>query len=210
MISTFFIHWNILTGCMNLLYHYPCFGLLFKYTYVLAIFATSRKKDSRPKWAIYKHESDKNKKCLSVSNFGILSVVVICSTPTACASLCRFLEYLLKLTFFIQNHPSVAKFLIFKTVLLGRSTTLSYVWKNITKMIGICVWKHLSSTNFHRMFFCIYILECHIWMCFLCSKHSQIILKNFKLTEKCQTLSKILKIAQICYHAHNFPISITN
>ena len=31
-------------------------------------------KGPRPKWIIYKHESGKNKKCLSVNNFGFLSV----------------------------------------------------------------------------------------------------------------------------------------
>ena len=30
----------------------------------------------RPKWTTYKHESDKNKKFLSVFNFGILSIIV--------------------------------------------------------------------------------------------------------------------------------------
>ena len=53
------------------------FGLLFKYTYVPTIFATSiRKKCTRLKWTIYKNESDKNNNCLSVDNFGILSLVV--------------------------------------------------------------------------------------------------------------------------------------
>ena len=42
------------------------FGLLFKKAYVPTIFATSRKKGPRPKRIIYKHESDQNKKCLSV------------------------------------------------------------------------------------------------------------------------------------------------
>ena len=55
-----------------------------------------------------KHESDKNKKCSSVGNFGILSVVVICSavvvivcsTSTAYTSLYRDLKYQLKYTIF--------------------------------------------------------------------------------------------------------------
>ena len=33
------------------------------------------KKGPRHKWTIYKHESDQNNKCLSVGNFGILSVI---------------------------------------------------------------------------------------------------------------------------------------
>ena len=44
---------------VNLCFHYFC---------------DFQKKDPRPKWTIYKHESGKNKKCLSVGNFGILSV----------------------------------------------------------------------------------------------------------------------------------------
>ena len=39
------------------------------------IFLQLPKKGLRPKWTIYKHVSDKSKKCLSVGNFGILSVV---------------------------------------------------------------------------------------------------------------------------------------
>ena len=38
------------------------------------VFVTSRGKGPRPKLIIYEHESDKNKKCLSASNFGTLSV----------------------------------------------------------------------------------------------------------------------------------------
>ena len=36
----------------------------------------SEKKCPTPKWTLYKHVSDNSKKCLSVGNFGILSVVV--------------------------------------------------------------------------------------------------------------------------------------
>ena len=43
---------------------------------VPTIFATSGKK-TRPKWAIYKYVLDNSKKCLSVGNFGILSVVCL-------------------------------------------------------------------------------------------------------------------------------------
>ena len=37
-----------------------------------------QKRGLRPKWTIYKHESYKNKKYLSVGNLGILSVVIVC------------------------------------------------------------------------------------------------------------------------------------
>ena len=60
-------------------------------------FGTSRKKGPRPK---HKQDSDKNKKCLSVSNSGILSVCLsVClsssvfSVSTAYSSLCRGLKY---------------------------------------------------------------------------------------------------------------------
>ena len=47
----------------------------FQLTYVPIIFTTYRKKGPRPRWTIYKNELNKNKRCLSVSIFGILSVV---------------------------------------------------------------------------------------------------------------------------------------
>ena len=43
-----------------------------------------------PKWTIYKHVSNKNKKYLSVGNFGILSVV--CNATAAYTSLFRNLK----------------------------------------------------------------------------------------------------------------------
>ena len=58
-----------------------------------------QKKDPIPKWTIYKYESDKNKKCLYVGNFGILPVVVL---------------YLLKIPYFIHDNSNVAGFLIFE------------------------------------------------------------------------------------------------
>ena len=81
------------------------------------IFTTSRKKCLRPKYTIYKHKSDKSKKFLYVSHFGILSVIVfhlssvICrhlpifSSSTAYTSLCRGLKYLLKIQYFIKDYP---------------------------------------------------------------------------------------------------------
>ena len=84
----------------------------FQYTNVLTIFVTSRKKGPKPKWTIYKHESDKNKKNLSVGYLGILSVVVCCG-PIAYTSLCRDLKYLLNITHFILDYHKVDGFLIF-------------------------------------------------------------------------------------------------
>ena len=53
---------------------------------------------------IYKHESNRNKKCLSVGNFGIMSVVV-CSLSVAYTMLYRGLKYLLKIPYIIQDYP---------------------------------------------------------------------------------------------------------
>ena len=81
-------------------------------------FCNFRKKGPRPKWTIYKHVSDNSKKCLSVGNFGILSVVVVgvlCSASTAYTGLCRGLKYLLKVRYIILVDPNGAGFrLLFK------------------------------------------------------------------------------------------------
>ena len=90
------------------------FGLLLKYPYITTIFATSRKVQKK-----VLDQSDKNKKCLSVGNFGILSVV-ICSASTAYTSLCRGWKYLLKMPYFIKYYLSVAGFSIFETLCLSR------------------------------------------------------------------------------------------
>ena len=71
----------------------------------------------------YKHESDN--KCLSVGNFGILSVVVVCSASTAYTSLCRGLKYLLKIIYIILVYPNVARFLNFLDSLLRQSKEIS-------------------------------------------------------------------------------------
>ena len=82
------------------------------------------KNDLRAKWTIYKHVSDK---CWSVGNYsGILTVVC---HRTDYTSLCRGLEYLIKVWYIILVDLNVVKFLIFETVCLGRSKTLLYVWK---------------------------------------------------------------------------------
>ena len=69
---TFLLRWKhvLVTFQVNLYSHYFCDYL---------------KKGSRPKLTIYKHESDKSKKCLSVSNFGILFSVVVCSLKCVCS-----------------------------------------------------------------------------------------------------------------------------
>ena len=109
-----------------------------------------QKKDPRPKWVIiHKHESDKNKKCLSLGNFGVLSVIVVCSAPIALTSLGRGLKYLLKVPYIILDYPNVSEFLIFQTLCLGSSKTLSYVWKDYKiKINGICVFTEFMSNRY--------------------------------------------------------------
>ena len=50
-------------------------------------FCNFRKNGPRPRWTIYKHVSENTKKCLSVGNSGILSVIVICRLSSV---LCGF------------------------------------------------------------------------------------------------------------------------
>ena len=76
---------------------------LFCFTFQVNLFShyfsSFRKKGLRPKYTIYKHESDKNTKCLSVSNFRILSfviIIVVCDAPTT--AYVKTLKYLLKKT----------------------------------------------------------------------------------------------------------------
>ena len=79
-------------------------------------------------------------------NFHIL-LHFVCVLAPCYPSLCRGLQYLLKLRYIILVDPLWDGSLIFETVSLGRSATLPYVWKNITKKNGIFIWK--SSPNFH-------------------------------------------------------------
>ena len=122
-----------------------CFGTLSSSQY----FCNLRKKGPRLKWTIYKHISDNSKKYLTVGNFGIMPVFryvcryiyrSVCRASTTYNSLCRGLKYLLKVGYITLNFPNMAWFLILETLCLGRANTLTYVWKNITKMNGIWVW----------------------------------------------------------------------
>ena len=59
------------------------------------------KKGPRPKYVL-----DNSKKCLCLGNFGILSVgLSVCSASTAYNSLCRGLNYLLKVRYIILTWP---------------------------------------------------------------------------------------------------------
>ena len=86
-----------------------------KPTYVDNFIAIFEKKGPRPKWTIFKHVSDKSKKCLSV----------ICGQLPAYPILYRAPKYLLKVPYIILVVTNVAKFLIFDTVFLGRMATLA-------------------------------------------------------------------------------------
>ena len=78
------------------------------------------------KWTMHKHVSEKSKKCLSVGNSEILYVVV-CVLALAYTSLCRGLQYLLKVRYIIVVNPNGAEVFIFETVILGRTAALPYV-----------------------------------------------------------------------------------
>ena len=117
---------------VNLCYHY---------------FATARKKGPRLKWTIYRHKSDKNKKSLYVSNFGILYVVV-CSKSTAYTSFWKCLKYLLKISCFIQDYYKLHDFLILKTLCMGRSKILRCVWKKLTSFAFGSTYLHQTFTEF--------------------------------------------------------------
>ena len=61
-----------------------------------------------------------------------MSVVAVICRLCPCSrlhQLIRGLKYLLKVRYIIVVYPWQARFLIFKTVFLGRSATLPYVWK---------------------------------------------------------------------------------
>ena len=87
------------------------------------LFLRLPEKGPRSKWTIYKHESDKNKKCLS----SCLSSVA-CLQPTP-----AYVEALLKIPYFILGYPNIARFLIFETLCLCRTKTLTYVWQKYDK-----------------------------------------------------------------------------
>ena len=94
---------------------YRALELILVYFYnkpMWTIFCNFRKKDPRTKWTIYKHVLDNYKKCLSVGNSGILSVVVVvvCVLAPAYTSLCRGLKYSPKVMYIILVDPKVAGF----------------------------------------------------------------------------------------------------
>ena len=80
------------------------------------------------------HVLDNSKKYLYIGNSGILSVVIVvvvivCILALAYTSLCRGLEYLLKVRYTILVDPNGVGFLIFETIFLGSLSTLPYFWK---------------------------------------------------------------------------------
>ena len=68
-------------------------------------------------------------KCSKTGNFGILSVVVVCSTSTAYTSLYRDLIYSPKVRYIILNYLNILIILIFESLCLGNSRTLPYAEK---------------------------------------------------------------------------------
>ena len=97
-----------------------------------------QKKGPRPKWTIYKHESDKKEKCLSVIE-KICLFSVVCSASAVYSSLCRGLKYLLKVWYIILVYPYVARFLIFETLWLGNDLKVSL--DKVHQDIKLCLWR---------------------------------------------------------------------
>ena len=115
------------------------FGLLFK-PYVPTIFATSGKKGSRPKWTKCKHGSDNAKKCLSVGNFGILSVVCL----SVCLSRVYSLQLMQRPEIFTKSkvyYPKLSQrgpIFYFRDSLFGQGRNIVLCFtKKFTKMNGI-------------------------------------------------------------------------
>ena len=92
----------------------------FWFTFIVNLCLRFPKKGPRPKWTIYKHVSDKSKKCLSVLG---------CVLAPAYISLCRGLKYSPKDRYIILVDPLRSRFLIFESVFQDRTATLSYVWE---------------------------------------------------------------------------------
>ena len=87
------------------------------FTFLLLDFCYFRKKGPRLKWTIYKHVSDKFKKCLFVS--GILSVVCrVCHRFSLYTSLCGLLDTMFY--FSIPKCLQTQKLLKIKKILLGQ------------------------------------------------------------------------------------------
>ena len=112
----------------------------------------------------------------SDKNYVILAFVV-CSASIAYNSLCRGLEYLLKIPYFIQNCPNVVWFLIFKTLCLGRSKLSPYVWKIYHKNEWFsCLIEHIFTKllqnacliNTHILMYWYIRCNCKLWsaICF--------------------------------------------
>ena len=75
------------------LWNFEVFWFIFIINLCRQFFCDFRMKGHRSKWTIYKHVSDNSRKCLSVGNSGILSiVVVVCVLAPAYTSLCRGLK----------------------------------------------------------------------------------------------------------------------
>ena len=95
------------------------------------------KKGPIPKRIIYKHVSDKSKKCLSVRKSEILSVLA-----PAYTSLCRGLENLLKVRYIILVDPNVVGFL----------KVISQKWE------ALCLVPHIISKLTQN----VYLINTHI------------------------------------------------
>ena len=119
------------------------------------------------KWAIYKH--DINKKCLSVGNSGILSVVV-CSASVTYTSLCRGLKYVLKLCYITLVYFNL--YYDYRDFMFGQVTYMALCLKKYHKNeLQLCLLIHIFTKfshsvcliNVHILMYCDVIYNCKLW-----------------------------------------------
>ena len=95
------------------------------------------------KWTIFKHESDKNKKCLSVGNFENLSIVVDCLSVTRLQPTLVYVEawnIYLKYRILSKTILTWPDFWFLRHFVWAGQKYCHMSDKNITKMNSICVW----------------------------------------------------------------------
>ena len=135
-------------------------------------------------------------------------------------SLCGGLKYLLKVRYIILVDPNEAGFLIFKTVFLGRSPTLSHVWKiyhknkrhlrliahiitklsqniyaiNVIQLIDILMYRHATCDCYLQMalwFYCIFFGYLHILLTIIRHIYSSIFAKFSRIVCLINSLASV-------------------
>ena len=140
----------------------------------------------------YKYDSDKSKKCLSVSNSGILSVivvgvVVVCVlAPFYPSLLSSSLEYLQKVRYIILVDPLFwfSRLLfseqIGNTALCLKNISITFFRYFHTLFLTIHFWIVVSSPRFHWLSVCNQYIHTDISIC-LCQMKLQVMEHSFIL-----------------------------